>query len=244
MDSIPPRLIDITTFMIHISKGKMAVSILSRLVVAATSYYIWLERNGRLFKKKTSSPDQIVEVIIYGAVKVGHFQVQEDVYQARLLLDQLKIPSCCIVHNRSFADVPEIYMQQLWFTISKINDSSLYQFKLDKKKCRIDMEVFQDILQICPRLPNQKFDEPPSDEEIVSFIKELSDKGSVNQTSPKLAISRVEKGETSKQKVISKENVKSVENGSSKPHADSTKVTTTNSFSALVVDESKTWDED
>nr|GEW15224.1 hypothetical protein [Tanacetum cinerariifolium] len=44
--------------------GKMAVSILSILVLAATSYYIWLERNGRLFKKKTSSPDQIVDVII------------------------------------------------------------------------------------------------------------------------------------------------------------------------------------
>ncbi|GJW72711.1 hypothetical protein Tco_0132081 [Tanacetum coccineum] len=75
------------------------------------------------------------------------------------------------------ADVPEIYIQQFWFTISKIKDSSSYQFKLDKKKCRIDVEVFRDILQICPRLPNQEFDEPPSDEEIVSFVKELGYKG-------------------------------------------------------------------
>nr|GEW57021.1 reverse transcriptase domain, reverse transcriptase zinc-binding domain protein [Tanacetum cinerariifolium] len=57
MDSIPPCLIDVTTFIIHISKGKTAVSTLSRLVLAATSYYIWLEKNGRLFKKKTSSPN-------------------------------------------------------------------------------------------------------------------------------------------------------------------------------------------
>nr|GEX39778.1 hypothetical protein [Tanacetum cinerariifolium] len=64
MDSIPPRLIDVTTFITTISKGKTAVSILSKLVLAATSYYIWLERNGTLFKKKTSSPDQIVDVII------------------------------------------------------------------------------------------------------------------------------------------------------------------------------------
>ncbi|GJZ82960.1 hypothetical protein Tco_0648133 [Tanacetum coccineum] len=42
MDSIPPRLIDVTTFIIPISKGKLAISILSRLVLAATSYYIWL----------------------------------------------------------------------------------------------------------------------------------------------------------------------------------------------------------
>ncbi|GKD72524.1 reverse transcriptase domain, reverse transcriptase zinc-binding domain protein [Tanacetum coccineum] len=64
MDSIPPWFIDVTTFINPISKGRTAVSILSRLVLAATSYYIWLERNRRLFKKKTSSPDQIVEVII------------------------------------------------------------------------------------------------------------------------------------------------------------------------------------
>ncbi|GKD94133.1 hypothetical protein Tco_1373970, partial [Tanacetum coccineum] len=54
MDSIPPRLIDVSTFINPISKGKTTVSILARLMLAATSYYIWLERNGRLFKKKTS----------------------------------------------------------------------------------------------------------------------------------------------------------------------------------------------
>nr|GEV76727.1 retrovirus-related Pol polyprotein from transposon 17.6 [Tanacetum cinerariifolium] len=68
----------------------------------------------------------------------------------------------------------------------------------------------------------------------------------VRLTKPALNLQyrRVEKGETSKQKVISKENVKSVENGSSKPLANSTKVTTTNSFIALAEDESKTWEED
>ncbi|GJT51300.1 retrotransposon protein, putative, ty3-gypsy subclass [Tanacetum coccineum] len=64
MDFIPPRLIDVTTFINPISKSKTEVSILSRLVLATTSYYIWMERNGRLFKKNTSSPDQIVDVII------------------------------------------------------------------------------------------------------------------------------------------------------------------------------------
>ncbi|GJX86507.1 retrovirus-related pol polyprotein from transposon TNT 1-94 [Tanacetum coccineum] len=54
------------------------------------------------------------------------------------------------------------------------------EFKLDKKKCRVDVEVFRDILQIYPRLPNQEFVEPPSsNEEIVSFIKELGYKGDI-----------------------------------------------------------------
>nr|GEV26233.1 reverse transcriptase domain, reverse transcriptase zinc-binding domain protein [Tanacetum cinerariifolium] len=64
MNSISPQLTDVIAFIIPISKGKMIISILSRIVVATTSYYIWLERNGRLFKKKTSSPDQIVQVIL------------------------------------------------------------------------------------------------------------------------------------------------------------------------------------
>ncbi|GKE76352.1 hypothetical protein Tco_1542472 [Tanacetum coccineum] len=45
MDSIPPWLIDVTSFITPISKGKTAVSILSRFVLAASSYYIWLEKN-------------------------------------------------------------------------------------------------------------------------------------------------------------------------------------------------------
>ncbi|GKF13420.1 reverse transcriptase domain, reverse transcriptase zinc-binding domain protein, partial [Tanacetum coccineum] len=102
MDSIPPRLIDVTTFINHISKSKTAVSILSRLVLATTSYYIWLERNGRLFKKKTSSPDQIVDVIIsIVRLKLVPFKFKKMTTRSHLLLGQWKIPSSCIVHDGS-----------------------------------------------------------------------------------------------------------------------------------------------
>ncbi|GJS84290.1 sodium/hydrogen exchanger 6 [Tanacetum coccineum] len=108
IDSIPPRLIDVTTFINPISKGKTAlswqtaVSILSRLVLDATSYYIWLERNERLFKKKTSSPDQIVDVIISMVrLKLVTFKFKKMSTRSRLLLDQWKIPSSCIVHDES-----------------------------------------------------------------------------------------------------------------------------------------------
>ncbi|GJV68385.1 sodium/hydrogen exchanger 6 [Tanacetum coccineum] len=102
IDSIPPRLIDVSTFINPISKFKKAVNILSRLVLAATSYYIWLERNGRLFKKKTSSPDQIIDVIISMVqLKLVTFKFKKMSTRSRLLLDQWKIPSFCIVHNRS-----------------------------------------------------------------------------------------------------------------------------------------------
>ncbi|GKD80240.1 hypothetical protein Tco_1342861 [Tanacetum coccineum] len=101
---------------------------------------------------------------------------KEPTYQ--VVLDALALSPCYPAFLIT-AEVPKIYMEQFWFTISKIKDSSSYQFKLDKKKCRFDVEVFRDILQICPRLPNQEFDEPPSDEEIVSFFKELGYKGDI-----------------------------------------------------------------
>ncbi|GJW05082.1 retrovirus-related pol polyprotein from transposon TNT 1-94 [Tanacetum coccineum] len=50
---------------------------------------------------------------------------------------------------------------------TKVQDSS-YQFKLDNKRFRVNAEIFHDILQICPKLPDQPFDIPSStDEEIV-----------------------------------------------------------------------------
>ncbi|GJR25366.1 hypothetical protein Tco_1101598 [Tanacetum coccineum] len=68
-------------------------------------------------------------------------------------------------------------MHQFWNNIKKIKDTDAYQFKLDKKKCRIDTEVFREILQICLILPDQEFVKPPSKDEIVSFIKDLGYSG-------------------------------------------------------------------
>ncbi|GJS72430.1 zinc knuckle CX2CX4HX4C containing protein [Tanacetum coccineum] len=123
MDSIPPWLIDVTNFINHISKGKTAVSILSRLVLAITSYYIWLERNGRLFKKKNSSPDQIGEVIISMVrMKLVTFKFKKMSTWSPLLLDQWKIPSYCIVQLRVvlFFPYPRFFpMGFLW-----MNDTS------------------------------------------------------------------------------------------------------------------------
>ncbi|GKC70291.1 hypothetical protein Tco_1116174, partial [Tanacetum coccineum] len=98
---------------------------------------------------------------------------KEPTYQ--VVLDALALTTCYPAFLIT-ADVPKIYMQQFWFTINK-KDSTTYKFKIDKKSYRINMEVFREIFQICPRLPNKDFDELPSDDEIVSFIKELRHKG-------------------------------------------------------------------
>ncbi|GKB49490.1 hypothetical protein Tco_0900243, partial [Tanacetum coccineum] len=78
--------------------------------------------------------------------------------------------------------VPEIYIHQFLFTINK-KDSTSYRFKIDKKRFTLNMKVFREIFQICPRLLNQEFDELLSDEEIVSFIKEFGHKGDIKYVS-------------------------------------------------------------
>ncbi|GJU47858.1 retrovirus-related pol polyprotein from transposon TNT 1-94 [Tanacetum coccineum] len=80
-------------------------------------------------------------------------------------------------------EVSEIYMHQFWNTIKKIKDTDAYHFKLDKKKCRINTEVFHEILQICLILPNQEFVEPPFDDELIPFIQELSYSGNCDMLS-------------------------------------------------------------
>ncbi|GJZ26972.1 protein LAZ1, partial [Tanacetum coccineum] len=46
-----------------IAHKRTAVSIIRRLLFAASSYYIWTERNNRLFKKVKRSPDDIGDII-------------------------------------------------------------------------------------------------------------------------------------------------------------------------------------
>nr|GEY67661.1 hypothetical protein [Tanacetum cinerariifolium] len=52
-----------------------------------------------------------------------------------------------IIKNTTFykafltsTDVPEICMQQFWFTITKIKNSNFYEFKLENKKCLVDVK--------------------------------------------------------------------------------------------------------
>ncbi|GKC34817.1 retrovirus-related pol polyprotein from transposon TNT 1-94 [Tanacetum coccineum] len=72
--------------------------------------------------------------------------------------------------------------------ITKVKDSSSYQFKLDNMKFRVNAKVFREILQICPKLPDQPFVIPSStDEKIVSFIYELEYIGNI-ETVPELAV--------------------------------------------------------
>ncbi|GJR38215.1 hypothetical protein Tco_1213899 [Tanacetum coccineum] len=95
----------------------------------------------------------------------------------QVVLDALALTPCYSAFLIT-ADVPEVYMHQFWDTIHKYGNS--YRFKMDKKKkFDLNLEIFIYIFQICPRVHGQNFDELPTDEDIVSFFKELGHTGEI-----------------------------------------------------------------
>nr|GEW33863.1 hypothetical protein [Tanacetum cinerariifolium] len=77
------------------------------------------------------------------------------------------------------ADVPELYMQEFWATATVHHHS--IRFKMNNKKCIFNLEYFREMLYICPRLPNQTFDELPFEDEILAFLRYLGHSGEIRK---------------------------------------------------------------
>ncbi|GJS56073.1 hypothetical protein Tco_0629435 [Tanacetum coccineum] len=77
------------------------------------------------------------------------------------------------------ADVPEIYMQEFWASAYVHNRS--VRFKMNNKKHILNLDQFRDILQICPKVGNKKFEEPPLEKEILTFLASLGHSGEIRK---------------------------------------------------------------
>ncbi|XP_022031541.1 uncharacterized protein LOC110932521 [Helianthus annuus] len=64
MVSVQPKWDDIVNWLLLRSKSKSAANYVARLLVAASAYLIWQERNARLFKNQLRPPETISEIII------------------------------------------------------------------------------------------------------------------------------------------------------------------------------------
>ncbi|GKA20081.1 hypothetical protein Tco_0700070, partial [Tanacetum coccineum] len=95
-------------------------------------------------------------------VKIGTINIRidptmtqkEETYQ--VVLDIIKNTTFYKAFLAS-ADVLEIYMQQFWFTVTKIKNTNLYEFKLANTKCLVYVVVFRQALDICLRVPGKEF---------------------------------------------------------------------------------------
>ncbi|GJY63976.1 hypothetical protein Tco_0465436, partial [Tanacetum coccineum] len=94
----------------------------------------------------------------------------------QVVLDALKLTPFYNAFEIS-NDVPEIYMQEFCVTVTRHH--SLLGFKLDGKSHTVNVDNFRDMLKIYPKLLGQKFEEPPLEEDILSFIKDLGHTGEI-----------------------------------------------------------------
>nr|GEW55619.1 hypothetical protein [Tanacetum cinerariifolium] len=68
---------------------------------------------------------------------------------------------------------------EFWATATVHHHS--IRFKMDIKKCIVNLEYFREMLHICPRLPGHTFDELPFEEEILAFLRFLRNSGEIRK---------------------------------------------------------------
>ncbi|GKA54272.1 putative reverse transcriptase domain-containing protein [Tanacetum coccineum] len=64
MDVFPSTAQDIVSHLLPLSNKRTAKSIIGRLFLAASAYFVWFERNNRLFKKIKRPPEEIHDLIM------------------------------------------------------------------------------------------------------------------------------------------------------------------------------------
>ncbi|GKC10731.1 hypothetical protein Tco_1007513 [Tanacetum coccineum] len=103
---------------------------------------------------------------------------KEETFQ--VVIEIIKNSTCFKAFTIS-ADVREIFMQQFWYTIKKVQGTDPYEFLLDNKKCTINAEVSRTILNICPRVEGVYFTIVPYDDTTLTFLIDLGYKGPLNR---------------------------------------------------------------
>ncbi|GJT33933.1 hypothetical protein Tco_0924352 [Tanacetum coccineum] len=94
---------------------------------------------------------------------------------------RLRIGNCNYRLSTTFKPKGPTFQVALDATVSYHKHS--IKFKMNKKNYSFDLETFKDMFQICPNLPRQKFVDPPFEEEILAFLRELGYSGNVKSLS-------------------------------------------------------------
>ncbi|GJW32881.1 retrovirus-related pol polyprotein from transposon TNT 1-94 [Tanacetum coccineum] len=99
---------------------------------------------------------------------------KEETFQ--VIIDVVKNSTCFKAFTIS-TEVPQIFMQQFWYTVKKVTGTNSYEFYLANKKCLVDAEFFHKILNICPRVQGVDITEVLDDESTLTFLIDLGYKG-------------------------------------------------------------------
>ena len=63
LTDIPSSLENVVHHLAPMASSRSVRSVVSKLLLAATSYFIWQERNNRIFKQQRRSESQVIDVI-------------------------------------------------------------------------------------------------------------------------------------------------------------------------------------
>ncbi|GJS09395.1 protein LAZ1 [Tanacetum coccineum] len=93
MDLVPPVLEDIRMWFQPMAAKRAVINIVGKLIFAASAYYIWLERNNRLFENTRRSPEELRDIIIVTVrLKLATFRFKNKA-RVQSLLSLWKMPS-------------------------------------------------------------------------------------------------------------------------------------------------------
>ncbi|GJV91451.1 hypothetical protein Tco_1539264 [Tanacetum coccineum] len=93
--------------------------------------------------------------------------------------DRLKIDKCNLRLSSDVSSKEATLQFEFWASAYVHNRS--VRFKMNNKKHIIGLDQFRDILQICPKVGNKKFVEPPLEKEILIFLASLGHSGDIRK---------------------------------------------------------------
>ncbi|GJX99396.1 retrovirus-related pol polyprotein from transposon TNT 1-94, partial [Tanacetum coccineum] len=196
IDLSTPNIYDIIGSLLPIVKKRTLKSVYVKLVIAATAYFIWQERNWRLFKKGKCSTDQLVECVkasvrlkllscmLKKSRWITEFELGKD---EKVELEHVQCPSeskilMNIIKNHPLrfsiaasASVPWIYMAQFWHTLKEDGSKHRLKFLLDRKELTLTLDDFRTIFHLPQANDNNhaSFVPPPSFSDMVPFYKQV-----------------------------------------------------------------------
>ncbi|GKA88722.1 hypothetical protein Tco_0810486, partial [Tanacetum coccineum] len=70
----------------------------------------------------------------------------------------------------STTDVPEIYMQQFWYTITQELSTQKFYFQIEDQVIEVNEDLLCNALNITPKVTDHPFIPPALEKEIIRFI--------------------------------------------------------------------------
>nr|GEV48180.1 hypothetical protein [Tanacetum cinerariifolium] len=145
-----------------------------------TSQLLYL-RVGSLMYLTSSRLNLVVAVYMYAWYQAK--PMEKHLHECIVLVRQSSRLVFKEIEKNYYLIYREINMQQFWHTVSYNLEDQTYFFTLDDQVFEVNAYLLCDALKITPKVSDHPSVQPPSENEIISFIKRLGYHGSLNQVS-------------------------------------------------------------